>query len=76
MKSESLTEERDQDRAMPSHGTWEKQVTLERERTTVDGKPMTPDAGVTAREYRVSRDTTASEEGKALKAEILWAEVA
>jgi len=33
-------------------------------------------AGVTTREQRVSRGTTADGEGKALKTEILWAEVA
>jgi hypothetical protein len=33
-------------------------------------------AGETAREHRISRDITAGDEGKALKTEILWADVA
>jgi hypothetical protein len=37
---------------------------------------MLPKAGETTREQRISRDIAAGGEGKALKTEILWADVA
>jgi len=42
----------------------------------LSGFSMVVEAGVTTREHRVPRGIAADEEGKALKTEILWAEVA